>query len=436
MISTRVIRSGGGSIAIKLAGAALSFISTAFLSRSLSVQEFGFYSVVVSTITFILIPTQLGLPVLVIREAASAKVNNNYERIHHLIIFCQRILILLAALLLLASCFAALFDKKITSWLGQQDVIIIIMAILGMSWLSIASAQIRGYSYVLIGQLPDVVFRPLFFVLIWAGALVVLDQLTYHIAFFVLFLSSALSCLLARIMLGMISKRNKNRDRPKRPRGGWWPYIMPLAILSGAQVINGQIDIVMIGLFRPIEEVANYRISVQMAVMISFGLHALTAMSAPIITTLYKEANFYGLRKYVFQISIMNLSISLPIFIIFVVWGESLIVSFFGGGYSEAFTPLVILALSQLIHTTIGPVTTLMNMLGNEKWSMKVIVFSSVLNVVLNLVLVPHYGMIGAAISTAVSLSLANVALWAMLKKINGIDASIFSAIELGKRKS
>ena len=72
-LRTRLLRGGAGSLAIKLGSVGLSFAVAVQLARVLGPDGYGVYALVFAIVTVLTVPTQLGVPQLVIRETARAQ---------------------------------------------------------------------------------------------------------------------------------------------------------------------------------------------------------------------------------------------------------------------------------------------------------------------------------------------------------------------------
>jgi O-antigen/teichoic acid export membrane protein len=81
----------------------------------------------------------------------------------------------------------------------------------------------------------------------------------------------------------------------------------------------------------------------------------------------------------------------------------------FGTSFQNAAETLVVLAIAQWIVATVGPAGYVLLMTGKERVELVGKVVISVLNVVLNFLLVPPFGILGAAVATAISLAILNV---------------------------
>ena len=103
------------------------------------------------------------------------------------------------------------------------------------------------------------------------------------------------------------------------------------------------------------------------------------------------------------RVSYWNLVVALPILGSMIVLREPLL-ALFGRGYEAGAAPLVLLALGQLVLNAAGPLTAVINLSGHPRVTLfdNVLVFSA--NLVLCIILVPRYGMSGAAASTLIAL--------------------------------
>jgi len=101
-------------------------------------------------------------------------------------------------------------------------------------------------------------------------------------------------------------------------------------------------------------------------------------------------------------------------------FGKELLVWLVGEQFAGAYPPLVILAVGRLVSVAAGPVTLMASMTHHEKDGVRALWLSVVLNIILNALLIPDYGITGAAAATMTSLVLRNVYLSYMLtRRIN-----------------
>ena len=97
----------------------------------------------------------------------------------------------------------------------------------------------------------------------------------------------------------------------------------------------------------------------------------------------------------------------------------------FGDSYGLGIVPLVILGFGQLFNVFLGPVGNALNMANSEGVVFKVSAITLCINLILNALLIPYYGLVGAAIGTVTSLVIWNVILAIQLRRKHGVNVSI-----------
>ena len=103
------------------------------------------------------------------------------------------------------------------------------------------------------------------------------------------------------------------------------------------------------------------------------------------------------------------------------------VLGLFGSDFVAARWEMTILILGQLVNVGAGSVGYLMEMTGHHKKCAYVFGCSALLNLVLNGILIPTLGIMGAAIATAVTMALWNIWLHQLVVKHIGVQPSIIS---------
>jgi O-antigen/teichoic acid export membrane protein len=123
----------------------------------------------------------------------------------------------------------------------------------------------------------------------------------------------------------------------------------------------------------------------------------------PRIAGTHARGDSAGLAAMLQRVSYWNLAVALPILASMAILREPLL-SLFGKGYEAGATPLVLLVIGQLVLNAAGPLTAVINLSGHPRVTLfdNALVFGA--NLVLCVILVPRYGMAGAATSTLIAL--------------------------------
>ena len=92
---------------------------------------------------------------------------------------------------------------------------------------------------------------------------------------------------------------------------------------------------------------------------------------------------------------------------------------------------LVWLAVGQVVNALCGPVMYLLNMTGHERQAQRIVWIAAMGNLVMNVWAIPRFGIEGAAVATAFSMGLWNVAAAVAVKRLLGL--SVWDAVRGGQ---
>ncbi len=190
---------------------------------------------------------------------------------------------------------------------------------------------------------------------------------------------------------------------------GIYQVALPMLVSGALFYIISWTDVLMIGYIMDERSVGIYRIAFKIGTLITFTQFAINSFLAPAISELHSEGGETQFRKLIRQVGVINFWMAMPVALIIFVFPNFLL-QLFGPEYPEAIDSLRILGIGQLINALCGPVLYILNMTGKEKDSQKIMLWVTLVNIVLNGILIPMYGILGAAIATSVSMSLWNIA--------------------------
>jgi len=239
-------------------------------------------------------------------------------------------------------------------------------------------------------------------------------------------ISALLAFMLGALLLRHASPQELSLVKPLYESRRWVLTVLPLALTAGMHLINSYADILMLGIFASAEEVGIYRVSVQGAMLVTFGISAIDMVVAPFIARLYAQEDMQRLQKIVTYAARFGAAFALLLFLTYFLFGEKVLSLLFGAEYIPGWMALVILSFGRLLNAVAGPVVFLLNMTGYEREMMRGVSISTALNIFLNLILIPEYGMEGASLSTAITVIFWNILLWRSARKNLGIDSTAF----------
>ncbi len=195
----------------------------------------------------------------------------------------------------------------------------------------------------------------------------------------------------------------------------------PMMVTAFSSLIMGQIDTIMLGMFSTTENVGIYGIALKWASVTSFILYAINTIAAPKFSELYWSGNLEDLKKVVRFSSKLMFGSSFPILVIFVLFPK-FFMGIFGQEFMVGSYALVFLTIGQFVNASSGSVGIFLNMTGRQHIFRNIILTATFMNVALNYILIPKYGINGAAIATMVSMSFWNISGALYIKAKNNIS--------------
>lgn len=186
-------------------------------------------------------------------------------------------------------------------------------------------------------------------------------------------------------------------------------FSLPLLGTAMFTMIMVWMDTLMLGYFKTPEVVGLYNAAYPLAWFIQQPLAALGLIYTPIATGLYSQNLMAELRRNYTILTKWLSFLTLPIFLVLCLFPEAVLNLFFGSAYIAAAPALRILSLGLIVNNLLGPNGATLVALGESGFLMWSTLAGATANIVLNVVLIPPFGIVGAAIASAVSLILFNI---------------------------
>jgi O-antigen/teichoic acid export membrane protein len=193
-------------------------------------------------------------------------------------------------------------------------------------------------------------------------------------------------------------------------------YAFQLGFNTIIVVLLAKIDVIMIGKYSTTENVAIYDVSAMLAFIVMLPFVALVKSSEPFMKALVRDTKIQ--EKYRKNLKLAT-ELSLGVLLIYILAGRD-VLYIFGSSYMNGFESLLVLSSSFVILILLGAPIEVLNMNGYAKESSYILIVSIVINIVLNYILIPKYGIVGASIATGISLIFSKiVSLFVVRKKLD-----------------
>jgi len=177
----------------------------------------------------------------------------------------------------------------------------------------------------------------------------------------------------------------------------------PMALSSVSYFLMQSIDIVLLSKFTTFETVAYYAAAVKIATVTSLVLLSVNIIAGPKIAEFYTNNDKEALKSIVKKSSRLILMFSIPAILFLFIFSE-FILSLFGEHFVKAKYVLWVLLLGQFIRSLSGPIAIYMNMTGKQNRMHQFLFLGLGINILLNWIFIPKFGMQGAAYATVISI--------------------------------
>jgi O-antigen/teichoic acid export membrane protein len=398
---------GVGAVVVFLGsvlGQGISLLSQVFIARSLGPSIFGQIALALTIATVAAQLSAIGLPEGITRQLASSQSRSDREDIIR-----SGVLMLLVSSTVGAS-IIYLFRDNFVSQLGNSG--------LGLA-LSLFSILVlcQPLSHVPISILRSrkestkaTILRDLAPKAIAATCLIVVFSLgfRYEGAVSYWIVQPIAILILSPLFLHNFSIGSIFRIPSKDVFTDLFSFSWPLAIETGFLLMMSNFDILMLGYFLTSADVGYYR-AVQ---PISFALGLILSSSVfiylPTATELFSNSQFEELDQLFKSVTKWSSIATIPLASLFIFESSNLVTLLFTREYISASLPLSILSVGMLLRVVVGPNGATVKAIGETQIDLYATGTAAAANILLNILLIPRFGIQGAAMATSISFLIYN----------------------------
>ncbi|MCI0710616.1 MAG: oligosaccharide flippase family protein [Chloroflexi bacterium] len=280
----------------------------------------------------------------------------------------------------------------------------------------------RGFGNVVLAFFPELILKPIFGIL---SAIVLLrfsgipDRML-GISAYTVGVGMVMLIFVVQIITYFRDKLQvrKNIYQPKT----WLMYSFPLMGMRVNQVFFQRISTIIIGFMINPSAIAIYAVSERISSFAVFFQRAAVFVFAPLIAPLHEKGDNETLNKYISMIADWSFFSSVGVSVVLVIFSPFLL-GMFGEEYLEGQFVLIVLLLAQITHGFTGPAPLTLDLTGHQGLNFKIHVGGTILAVVLHVMLIPLWGIEGAAIALVLASVAQNWLAYYYLKKRLGLNS-------------
>lgn len=407
-----------GTLSLRVASVILSFVTSLVLARLLGPAGYGAYAYSLGWVSLLVVLVLFGTDKLMTRQASAYETQSQWGLLAGLMRWSSGI-VLAASLatsmlmLLIVQLFFKHLELLTVTTLTVSFALLPLLA-LGRLWQS----ALVGLKYVVSGQVPDIIIRPFFFLLGIGGMYLWTTGLTPVATIWLQVGASLLALLMVGYLLRVVQPVHLRQAGQEYEQKLWLTASLPIFLSAMLEVVNTRADIIMLGTLGSADAVGIYNVAKRLAEPLLFVLIAVNMTLAPRIASLHVQGDTRALQQLVTKTARLAFLAALLIGGCLIGFSEWLL-ALWGEPFLVGQMAFIILAISQIINVMTGSVALLLLMTGHEKSVALAIGFATVVNVGLNYLLIPVWGINGTAVATAMGTVLANILLaFAVHKKL------------------
>jgi O-antigen/teichoic acid export membrane protein len=406
----RVSRQSSVFFAGTVFSAAAAYLFKVYLARVLGAEALGIYALGMTIVGFVTVFSGLGLPRTALRFVSAYSATGKKDLLRGFLV--RGLAVLLGSNLLLA---AVMYFAG--PWIAVRFYHAPMLApYLGFFVLIMLLGVLSGFLGQVLGGYKGVSRRTVINNFIGSpvliGATVVLVMLGFGLRGYIV------AQLLSATVILTLYALSVWKLTPKPENSRWKAPPLEKEVMSFSAVAFGlafldffiiQTGRVMIGHYLDVRDVGIYAVGWALVAYLSIVLNSVNQIFAPTIADLHARGRrellgrmFQTLTKWVF-------GLTLPMAAVMIIFALPLM-RIFGRDFEAGWPVLVIGAVGQLVNCGVGSAGTMLLMSGNQKSLIRIQAASAMIMVGLGWLLIPRWGIVGAAVASAAAVVVANVA--------------------------
>ncbi|MGH7493280.1 MAG: flippase [bacterium] len=421
MKTSALAKSSGAVFLSTIAGRILNFAAQVLLSNALGLNAFGAFMLGQSILNFLTAFSQAGLHQATARYLAMGRAQQRPEIVRGVMRFAVRRVILISAalglvLVLLRKPLAALIFQKpevatVLLWAG-----LVLPFLSGLTWLGFA---VRGFRAATTEAIIKEIVQPGVFLGICCCGFMIgtLSLPGTWWAFLVSVMSAALyGYIHVHRAMKFVPQAVPDLAIGKEIRR----FALPIWCNRLFVALMNQGDRLMIGAFSQVAQVGLYHAAYRIAAFQTMAVSALVPMFSTAIAEAFACEDRAAIIHHYRTAVRWSMLATLPFCLVCISFGRELL-QFFGREFEAAAPVLMFVTVAAFVDAAVGPAGQFLQMIGRERSGLALVIASAVLAVGLNLILIPKWGAVGAAIGTGAGVVTLNLGRLITLRRFLGV---------------
>lgn len=414
---SELLRGSGLSFFLRFGGLAAGYLLTLIIAHLFGAKGLGDYVLAITVLRLFTLLAKLGLDTTSIRFIASFASQEKWTSIFR---FRKKVVTILSFTSVFSSILMYCLSEEIANLINANPDFIQLNAffVLPMAFFMLHYQSLRGLKRIaefsFFYRISQALFSIISIVIIYQF---IQDSEVPVYAYLVsVIIVSLLSFLSFQYWLKNRSEGKESAEQEIMRYSTLLKISIPLMFAQSVQFIMVWTDKLMLGAMTTAENVGVYHTAFKLSMFAAVALMSINSIASPKFAEMFGKNDIEGLKKVVHQSTKMIFWTSVPLVTIFFIFPEFFL-GLFGEEFKIGVTAFIFLSCGRLISSFSGSVGNILQMTGNQNIYASILLIGAVLNIVLNLILIPLYGINGAALASMSSLIVWNLSMVFVVKK-------------------
>lgn len=423
---SELVKGGGISFFLRFGGLAVGYLLTLVIANLFGAKGLGDYVLAITVLRLFTLLAKLGMDTTSIRFIASFASQEKWTSIFH---FRKQVVTILSFTSVVASLMMYFLSEPIADLINANSRYIQLNAffVMPMAFFMLHYQSLRGLKRIaefsFFYRMSQALFSVISIVIIYQFTTD--DEVPIYAYLLSVSIVSFLSFLSFRYWVKKRSFGKQSAEKEVRSYSDILKISIPLMFAQSVQFIMAWTDKLMLGNMTTSEDVGIYHTAFKLSMFAAVALMSINSIASPKFAEMFGKDDMEGLKKVVHQSTKMIFWMSVPLVVIFFIFPEFLL-GLFGEEFKIGVTAFIFLSCGRLISSFSGSVGNILQMTGNQNIYAKILFFGAILNITLNLILIPQtsplaslniVGINGAAFASMSSLIIWNLSMVFVIKK-------------------
>ncbi|PIN86300.1 hypothetical protein COV19_05830 [Candidatus Woesearchaeota archaeon CG10_big_fil_rev_8_21_14_0_10_44_13] len=420
----KAVRSSAIIFIMSMLAAFLAYLLRLLLARNLTPAEYGLFYSIFSLFGFMAIFRDFGLGSALVKHIAEFNVKKKYQQIKSSIVFVMGFqlvcsFIISSILFLLSDYLAINFFKEPSASLFIR-IFALMFFIMPLERVLIYSLQ--GFQKMVYLSLDE--FLRMLLIISATYVLFIYDKTAASPSIAYLFSQAILFVIYIPLFLKAwpLFLKTKTRitfDLSKKLLHFGLSFTVGL---FGLYILS-YTDTLVLTYFRPLEEVGWYNVAIPTSKLLLYFTNSLAIVLLPLSSELWAKRRIDKLKIGITLLHKYSFVMIMPLAMVMISFPKLIIKFFFGQAYVNGSIALQILSIGMVLYNVGFINNNILSGIGKPRESTKIIIVASLVNLVLNILFIPKFGIIAAASTTLFSYLI--ILIWSSAKIRHFIDVKI-----------